>query len=130
MLRFVLGVEHATPPARPSAGAAGYDLHCSLAARVPARGRALVRTDVSVRLPPGTYGRVAPRPGLGWKYGIDVGQSVIDGDYTGDIFVLLFNHSDQAFELKAGAKIARLVVQRFEALEPEVERAWLLTPEL
>ena len=32
---------------------------------VPAKGKALVATDLSIACPPGTYGRVAPRSGLG-----------------------------------------------------------------
>ena len=32
---------------------------------IPARGKALVDTQISVAVPAGTYGRVAPRSGLG-----------------------------------------------------------------
>jgi len=32
---------------------------------VPAKGKALIATDLSIACPPGTYGRVAPRSGLG-----------------------------------------------------------------
>ena len=32
---------------------------------IAARGKALVDTQLSVAVPPGTYGRVAPRSGLG-----------------------------------------------------------------
>lgn len=40
---------------------------------VPKRGSALVKTDIQVQLPSGTYGRVAPRSGLALKNKIDVG---------------------------------------------------------
>ena len=32
---------------------------------IPARGKALVDTQISIAVPVGTYGRVAPRSGLG-----------------------------------------------------------------
>lgn len=32
---------------------------------IPARGQGLIDTQISVMVPPGTYGRVAPRSGLG-----------------------------------------------------------------
>lgn len=32
---------------------------------VPAKGKALIATDLSIACPPGTYGRIAPRSGLG-----------------------------------------------------------------
>lgn len=40
---------------------------------IPARGKELVKTDLQIQLPPGCYGRVAPRSGLAWKNHIDVG---------------------------------------------------------
>jgi dUTP pyrophosphatase len=71
--------------------------------QVPARGKALLKTDLAIAVPPGTYGRVgklplgsspalsvehnrstavilasaAPRSGLAWKNSIDVGAGVI-----------------------------------------------------
>lgn len=53
---------------------------------------------MALALPEGTYGRIAPRSGLAVKSGIGVGGGVIDADYRGPIGVLLFNHSDEAFE--------------------------------
>lgn len=40
---------------------------------VPARGKELVKTDLQIELPRGSYGRIAPRSGLAWKNFIDVG---------------------------------------------------------
>ena len=70
---------------------------------VPARGKALVPTDLSIKTPPGTYGRVAPRSGLAWKHSIDVGAGVIDEDYRGPRGVILFNHSDVEFTSESQA---------------------------
>jgi dUTP pyrophosphatase len=56
-----------------------------------------VKTDISIRVPQGTYGRVAPRSGLASKNFIDTGAGVIDEDYRGNVGVLLFNHSDVDF---------------------------------
>jgi dUTPase len=42
------------------------DSHVSAEAKlIPARGKALVNTQISIAVPVGTYGRVAPRSGLG-----------------------------------------------------------------
>lgn len=43
---------------------------------VPARGKALVKTDLSIAIPEGTYARIAPRSGLAWKNFIDTGAGV------------------------------------------------------
>jgi dUTP pyrophosphatase len=104
--------DKATLPSKGSALAAGYDLSSAVDGQVPARGKALFVTDLACALPRGTYGRVAPRSGLTWKHAIDVGAGVIDQDYTGNIGVILFNHSDNAFEVKRGDKIAQLILER------------------
>jgi dUTP pyrophosphatase len=40
---------------------------------VPARGKAIVKTDIQIELPEGCYGRIAPRSGLAAKNFIDIG---------------------------------------------------------
>jgi dUTP pyrophosphatase len=98
-------------PERKTPGAAGFDLFCSEACVLPPRGRSLVKTDIAVALPPGTYGRVAPRSGLGVK-GIDVGAGVIDEDYRGEVKVLLVNATDAEVPVARGDRIAQLIITR------------------
>eukprot|EP00742_Colponemidia_sp_Colp-10_P009355 GILJ01010193.1.p1 GENE.GILJ01010193.1~~GILJ01010193.1.p1 ORF type:complete len:168 (-),score=28.93 GILJ01010193.1:131-634(-) len=104
--------EHATIPARASAGAAGYDLSSAHECVVPAKGKQIVKTDLAISVPAGCYGRVAPRSGLAWKNFIDVGAGVIDEDYRGNVGVILFNHSDQDFVVNKGDRVAQLVLER------------------
>ena len=52
---------------------------------IPARGKGLVKTDIQIKVPHGTYGRVAPRSGLAWKNHIDIGAGVVDEDYRGNV---------------------------------------------
>ncbi|KAI1773974.1 dUTP diphosphatase [Hypoxylon cercidicola] len=106
-------------PTRGSALAAGYDLYASQAAVVPARGKALVETGISVAVPAGTYGRIAPRSGLAAKHFIDTGAGVVDADYRGPVKVLLFNHHPDAdFPVAEGDRVAQLIVERIYT--PEV----------
>ncbi|CAB4435580.1 unnamed protein product [Rhizophagus irregularis] len=53
--------DHAKIPRRSSVKAAGYDLYSASNITIPAKGKALVPTDLAVVVPEGTYGRVAPR---------------------------------------------------------------------
>ncbi|KAI0034102.1 dUTPase-like protein [Vararia minispora EC-137] len=105
-------------PTRGSALAAGYDLYSAEEKIVPARGKALVDTQISIAVPTGTYGRVAPRSGLASKFMIDAGAGVIDADYRGVVYVLLFNLSDKDFFIKEGDRIAQLIIEKIET--PEV----------
>ncbi|KAK0453842.1 dUTP pyrophosphatase [Armillaria borealis] len=85
---------------------------------IPARGSALVNTQLSLAVPIGTYGRVAPRSGLATKHMIATGAGVVDADYRGPLFVLLFNHSEKDFEVEEGDRIAQLVLEKI--VTPEV----------
>lgn len=53
----------------------------------------------------------APRSGLAWKHSIDVLAGVIDADYRGPVGIILFNHSDANFEVKAGDRAAQLIIE-------------------
>jgi dUTPase len=55
----------ATTPTRGSPLSAGYDIYSAEDKSVPKRGKAVVDTQLSIAVPEGTYGRVAPRSGLG-----------------------------------------------------------------
>ncbi|KAI3323604.1 putative Deoxyuridine 5'-triphosphate nucleotidohydrolase [Xylariaceae sp. AK1471] len=99
-------------PTRGSAFAAGYDMYSAQAATVPARGKVLVDTDISIALPANTYGRVAPRSGLASKHSIQTGAGVIDADYRGQVKILLFNHSDVDYSIVEGDRIAQLIIER------------------
>ncbi|OAA49393.1 DeoxyUTP pyrophosphatase, dUTPase subfamily [Metarhizium rileyi] len=105
-------------PTRGSAFAAGYDIYAAKDTIVPARGKVLVDTDISIAVPAGTYGRIAPRSGLASKHFIDTGAGVIDADYRGQVKVLLFNHAEADFEIKEGDRVAQLVIERIYT--PEV----------
>ncbi|KAL8026714.1 hypothetical protein ABFX02_14G046900 [Erythranthe guttata] len=110
--------EKATLPSRASPLSAGYDLSSAVETKVPARGKALVPTDLSIAVPEGTYARIAPRSGLAWKHSLDVGAGVVDADYRGPVGVILFNHSDVDFEVKTGDRIAQLIIEKI--VTPEV----------
>ena len=115
--------ESATLPTRGSRLAAGHDLYSSEHCVIEPNRRALVGTGISIRLPGGTYGRVAPRSGLASKHGIDVGAGVIDADYTGEVKVLLFNHSSTPFVVSPGDRIAQLIAEKIQECDVEESAA-------
>jgi dUTP pyrophosphatase len=104
----------AVAPERQSEYAAGYDLSSGHDITIPKRSHALVPTGISLAIPSGCYGRIAPRSGLALKFGIDVGAGVIDWDYRGEIKVLLFNHSDEDFHVNVNDRIAQLILEKIE----------------
>ncbi|EWC44930.1 hypothetical protein DRE_00989 [Drechslerella stenobrocha 248] len=104
--------EKARAPTRGSAFAAGYDMYASEDIVIPKGGKGLVETGLSMAVPDGCYGRIAPRSGLASKNFIATGAGVIDADYRGPVKILLFNHSDVDFEVKEGDRVAQLILER------------------
>ncbi|XP_038058233.1 deoxyuridine 5'-triphosphate nucleotidohydrolase-like [Patiria miniata] len=119
VLRFAKLSENATPPVRGSELAAGHDLYSAEDKIVPAEGKQTVMTDITIELPEGCYGRVAPRSGLARKNHIDVGAGVIDRDYRGNVGVVMFNLGKEDFKVEKGSRIAQLICERI--LYPELE---------
>ena len=99
-------------PIRGTKGAAGYDMAAAQAAVVPAHGKVLVKTGLSMAIPPGCYGRVTPRSGLALKIFIDVGAEVIDSYYRGELRIILFNFGDEDFVINMGDEIAQLIFEK------------------
>ena len=104
--------ENATIPTQGSAYAAGYDLYAAEDAVVVCGTRKLIKTNISMEITPGYYGRIAPRSGLAYKNGIDVLAGVIDSDYRGDIGVILYNtDANIDFYIKKGDRIAQIIFE-------------------
>ena len=104
--------ENATIPTQGTAFAAGYDLYAAEDSIIVCGSRKLVKTNVSMEITPGYYGRIAPRSGLAYKNGIDVLAGVIDSDYRGDIGVILYNTDKNIdFVVKKGDRIAQIIFE-------------------
>jgi len=111
-LRFKQLDPRAVLPRRGSARSAGLDI-CSIDdVEIGPRQRVAARTGLAVAIPPGFYGRIAPRSGLAAKNGLDVLAGVIDSDYRGEVQCLLYNTSDETIILPAGNKICQLIVEQ------------------
>src|SRR5688500_20324422 len=111
VLRFKHLDSRAVLPRRGSALAAGLDI-CSIEdVELQPKQRATVRTGLAVAIPPGFYGRVAPRSGRAAKNGLDVLAGVIDSDYRGEIGGVLYNTGEEGIALPAGRKMWQVVVE-------------------
>ncbi len=95
---------------------AGWDLYCvrhTFIDSEPTR----VSTGISLAIPEGYYGQIQGRSGLASK-GVDVFPGVIDSGYRGPIEVVMSfvstddepGDDDGDYEIKAGSKIAQLVI--------------------
>jgi len=104
-------------PAYAHPGDAGVDLQSRVDVTLEPGERALVPTGIAIALPAGYAAFVHPRSGLANKHGIGMvnAPGTIDAGYRGEIGVLLINHDlRESFTIKAGERIAQLVVQKVE----------------
>ena len=75
-------------------------------------GSVVVPTGIAVKLPPGTYGRIAMRSGLAVRGHLAVSAGVIDIDYRGAIGVVTFATRVGALIIKAGDRFAQLIIEK------------------
>lgn len=102
----------AVVPARAHPGDAGLDL-VAVEERTMAPGeRVAVPTGLTVAIPVGSAGLVLPRSGLARRHGVTLANApgLIDAGYRGELTVLMVNLGQEAYTVRAGDRIAQLVV--------------------
>lgn len=104
-------------PTRGSMKAAGYDLYTTDFYVLKPGERKLFKTGLSMAIPSGMYGRIAPRSGLALKNGIDVLAGVIDEDYRGEIGVVLINLGQEDKNILSGDKIAQIIFEFYNEVD-------------
>ena len=96
-------------PTRQHKWDAGLDLYALEDGYIRCNQSRTFNTGVHVQIPEGCVGFIKSRSGLMVNHGI-VTDGTIDAHYTGPIKVCLFNHGTGRYEVKAGDKIAQLVI--------------------
>lgn len=110
-------------PRKASVGAAGYDLVSRNSVTLFVGDVVRVHTGVRMALPKGFEAQVRSRSGLA-SQGVIVVNSpgTIDSDYRGEVCVLM-QSTKRTHEIKAGDRIAQLVIQRLPEVEFEIVEA-------
>ena len=108
-------------PSAQHAGDAGLDLRAAIDATVKPGERVMVPTGVAVAIPDGHTGLVLPRSGLATARGLTLSNSpgLIDAGYRGEVICSVVNlDRDEAVEIRAGDRIAQLVVIAIPIVAP------------
>lgn len=98
-------------PKKGTMNSAGYDISSSIDIVVKPGIVNVISTGLFVAMPTGTYGRIAPRSGLAFKFGANILAGVIDADYRGEIKVLMTTLTE--FPVKKGDRIAQLILEKY-----------------
>jgi dUTP pyrophosphatase len=79
----------------------------------------LVPTGLTVEVPPGYEAQVRPRSGLALRHAIIMPNApgTIDPGYRGEVRVILLNLGREPYAIRAGDRIAQMIVARYEPVE-------------
>lgn len=110
-MKVMLNHPAAKIPEYKTKGAAGADLYAVQDTVLLGQTSTVVRTGVLLEIPEGLEGQVRGRSSLA-SQGILVANSpgTIDSDYRGEIHVILYNTNRAEWQVKAGDRIAQLVI--------------------
>ena len=113
----VVLMEGGIAPKRVYEGAAAYDLYTPDSIDLDV-GLTSIPIKVKIQLPTKHMGWIACRSSFACT-GVSVEGGIIDTDYTGELIVLLRNHSGQVLRIPKARAIAQLIVLKYET--PEIE---------
>ncbi|WP_204138399.1 dUTP diphosphatase [Halomicronema sp. CCY15110] len=93
-------------------GDAGMDLYAIETVTLPPGAAALIKTGISIELPPNTEAQIRPRSGLALHHAVTVLNTpgTIDEGYRGEIGVILINHGQAPFQVTPAMRIAQMVI--------------------
>lgn len=104
-------------PAYKSALAAGMDICATLDSpiTIPPKGWRMIQTGLYIALPIGFEAQVRGHRQLAVTDGVTILNTpgTIDGDYRGELKVLLINHSNTPYTVTDGVPIAQLMIKRY-----------------
>jgi dUTP pyrophosphatase len=77
-----------------------------------------VPTGLALEIPSGYEVQIRPRSGLALKHAITLpnAPATIDPGYRGEVRVILLNLGQEPYQIKAGDRIAQMVVARYETV--------------
>jgi len=101
---------NALPPRKAHNSDLGWDLFSLEDPIIPPFNSRLVRTGIAIGFPPNIGGILKDRSGVASDQGLFIHAGVIDPGYTGEILVLMYNSKKVPVEIKAGAKIAQMIL--------------------
>ena len=119
-------------PSQKHASDIGYDISSSNDVTLKSNEVTLVNTGIAISLPQQCAGFVLPRSGLSTKHKITLINSpgLIDPGYTGELLVPLMNYANNDYDIKAGDRIAQLVLVNTHGVDfkvvdslPETDRS-------
>lgn len=117
VLKVVLLNKNASLPFKATPQSAGLDLFSTTDITIPANNKVIIDTGIAIHLPKGFYGRLADRSSLAAKYSLHVLAGVIDSDFRGSIKIVIFNLSDEDYQIKKDQRVAQIIIEKYQNIK-------------
>jgi dUTP pyrophosphatase len=114
--------ENAVLPKYATDNDAGADIYAADNVRIEAGETKIVPTGLKVAIPEGFEIQIRPRSGMSLNTCMRVANApgTVDAGYRNEVGVILHNTGDYYFDVKVGARIAQMVLQRVPKIEWQV----------
>ena len=101
--------ENVKLPERKSERAAAFDLYVPEAVVIEGNTTTKIPCGIKVEIPRGYFGMLKERSSMAVR-GLHATAGVIDNDYRGEITLLMRNTTSEDFDVKAGDRVAQLIL--------------------
>ena len=102
----------AVSPSRCTENSVGLDLKTPVFVELNPMNIVKTSIEIAVKIPEGHYARIAPCSNLTYRKNIHILAGIVDRDYEGEVFVVVINLGKKKVNLKRGAKIAQLILEK------------------
>lgn len=87
----------------------GWDLYVSHDIDIMPGEFVDIHTGISIHMDKGIWAMVTGRSSTGRKHGLRVEMGIIDNEYTGELFIGVWNISDKVVHVTRGMRLAQLI---------------------
>lgn len=110
---------NATLPQMMRQGDAALDLYASDDVMIKVGQIVTIYTGIALEIPDSYVGNVRDRGGLARNHGLHTLGGIVDSNYRGDVAVVIINLGKEDYQVKAGDRIAQMMIHKIEMVEFE-----------
>lgn len=103
-------------PQTMNTGDAGMDFSSLKDYTIQPGEKMIVETGIALAIPEGYWGNIRDRSGLAARNAIHTLAGVIDSNYRGEIRIVLINLGKEVYNIKAGDRIAQMIIEKHEQI--------------
>lgn len=100
-------------------GDAAFDLAACEDVLLKSGETKIIPTGLALEIPVGFVGNIRDRSGMSAKHALHTLAGIIDSNYRGEIGIVMTNLSQVDYQIKAGDRVAQMLIQKIEIADFE-----------